>query len=251
MMRTPILAGNWKMHKTSAEVRAFFKEFSQRTQSNWVRADIMFAVPYTLLAVAQEAADGMATIIAQNVHFEASGAYTGEISIDQLRDLGILGSLVGHSERRQYYGETDDTVAKKVTRLTDAGMLALACVGESRAERESNQTEAVVTRQIQSIFNAAKSIDRLVIAYEPVWAIGTGLTATDEQAQAVHKLIRGLAREHFGEGSAAKLRILYGGSAKPDNIAGLMQQPDIDGGLIGGASLKPIDFAAMIDNVTQ
>lgn len=249
-MRKQILAGNWKMNKTSDEVQEFFDTFRNRVNQSWNQVEVMFAVPYTLLAYAREAANGYATILAQNVHYEDSGAYTGEVSIAQLKDSGINGAIVGHSERRQYFAETDEAVAKKVAKLLSEKMLAIACVGETQAEREAERTREVITRQVLAIFAAAPAVDHLVIAYEPVWAIGTGLTASLEQAQEVHSHIRGLARQHYGVEAADSLRILYGGSAKASNIGGLVAQQDIDGGLVGGVSLNPNEFADMIDTVT-
>lgn len=249
-MRTSLLAGNWKMNKLNADLEAFFASFAKECgdlASLKDKVDLLFAVPYTLLDRATRlAAPHGIRIAAQNVHFEASGAFTGEVSLAMLKEIGVTATLVGHSERRQYFGETDATVAKKVKAALAQGFLTVACVGETLDERQSEQTDAVVTRQVNAVLAAADAPTNLVIAYEPVWAIGTGLSATSAQAQQVHKLIRTLVGHKFGPDAANGMRILYGGSANPSNIGELMDQADIDGGLVGGASLKPADFAAMV-----
>lgn len=248
-MRTPLLAGNWKMNKLSGELEPFFSAFAKEAGLEGgakAKCDILFAVPFTLLERARKLAEPYGIrIAAQNVHFETNGAFTGEISIQMLKDIGITATLIGHSERRQYDAETDTTVAKKVRAALAHDVLAIACIGETLDERKANDTDRVVTRQVNAILEAADKPSHLVLAYEPVWAIGTGLSATSAQAQAVHKLIRGLIAHRYGDATAGAMRILYGGSANPANIAELMAQADIDGGLVGGASLKPADFAAM------
>lgn len=260
--RKKLLAGNWKMNIRLAEVEPFFTAFSdvlKAGQSDHV--DILFAAPFTQLnaTLAASRARGFA-VGAQNMHFEASGAFTGEVSAAMLTDIGVRTTLVGHSERRQYFAESDEAVAKKtVTALANA-ITPVVCVGETLEERKSGATFQVVSRQLETVFKAVKNhgplanreafypgdlTDSIVIAYEPVWAIGTGLSATLEQAQEVHGFIRKVCGDIFGAEFSSRLRILYGGSANPANIAGLLAQPDIDGGLVGGASLKPADFATM------
>ena len=244
--RRRLLAGNWKMNKTNAELDEFFRTFiGESSFSSSGSVDVLFAVPYTMLAKAQSlVGDKGISIAAQNVHWEAKGAYTGEISTSMLKDVGVSAAVIGHSERRQYFGETDATVKARTVACLDAGILPVVCVGETKDERQANQTEAVVSRQINAIIAEINDPKEMVIAYEPVWAIGTGLTASDEQAQEVHAMIRGLLSKRYGD-TGSKMRILYGGSAKPSNIEGLISQADIDGGLVGGASLVPTDFAAM------
>ena len=253
MTRRRLLAGNWKMNKSIAELPAFFEAFAKEAgllsgNANATRIDLMFAVPYTMLARTAELAKPWGIkIAAQNVHFEASGAFTGEVSISMLKELGVDWTLVGHSERRQYFGETDDSVAKKISACLSGGVTPVACIGETRIERETGVTNQVIARQLDAILSAASAnASRLVIAYEPVWAIGTGLSATSGQAQEVHKFIRARIAEKSGIPAADKIRILYGGSATPANIEELLKQPDIDGGLVGGASLKSADFAKMV-----
>lgn len=249
-MRKTLLAGNWKMHKTRAETRAFLTSFFKEKAPFWPSAkekvDLLLAVPFLSLGDAKELAEAQgARIAAQNVHQEKQGAFTGEISIPMLQEIGINDVLVGHSERRQYFGETNEIAAKKALNALAAGMHPIFCVGETRAEREGNRTEAVLAAQLEPLLKEKADFSDLVIAYEPVWAIGTGLNATKEQAQAAHAFIRGVLRERLGD-QADKIRILYGGSVKPDNFDELIGQPDIDGGLVGGASLKPEDFAALL-----
>ncbi|SME90378.1 triose-phosphate isomerase [Pseudobacteriovorax antillogorgiicola] len=245
MARKPLMAGNWKMNKLPSEAADFFPEFLELSKWQKEQVDVVFAVPAThldrLLDIGEESGISFAP---QNVHWESAGAFTGEISIPMIQDLGLNYALVGHSERRQYFAETDETVANKVGTLLSAKMTPIICVGETQVERESDKTVEVITRQIKSFASKLTGGD-FVVAYEPVWAIGTGLTASQEQAQDVHALIRRLLKEEIGE-QADTVRILYGGSAKPANISGLLAQDDIDGALVGGASLKPADFAAMV-----
>ncbi len=244
-MRKKLLAGNWKMNKLNSELAEFFGDFAKELGPKG-QTDILFAVPYTLLNEAQFHGQKQGIrIAAQNVHFEANGAYTGEISLAMLKELGVTATLIGHSERRQYFAETDQTVTKKTVAALAHGVMPIVCVGETLAEREKNQTEAVVRRQVEAVLEAVPDPKDMVVAYEPVWAIGTGKSATSAQAQEVHQLIRGiLKRRYAAKGDA--IRILYGGSANPANIVELLGQPDIDGGLVGGASLKPADFAKMV-----
>jgi triosephosphate isomerase len=250
-MRKKMMTGNWKMNKTNREVGPFFQSFAAESglakdRSVAEKVDILFAAPTLLLDSSRMAASGMGiAIAAQNVHFEQSGAFTGETSLPMLAEIGIRATLVGHSERRQYFGETNESVAKKAAAAQSAGFLAIVCIGETLAERNSNRTEKVLTEQLEPVFAAIRGLTDIVIAYEPVWAIGTGVSATSEQAQEAHAFIRKLAKARFGA-SADSLRILYGGSASPKNIAELLSKADIDGGLVGGASLKPEDFAQMV-----
>ncbi len=252
-MRKKLLAGNWKMNKTSGELAPFFDAFAKELGAA-PKCDVLFAAPFTLLQKAQELAKPRGYLIAaQNVHAEASGAFTGEVSLAMLQDVGIAASLVGHSERRQYFNETDATVAKKTKAAQAAGVMPIVCIGETLAEREAHRTEAVVGAQLDAVLEGLgnpKDLGNLVIAYEPVWAIGTGRSATSAQAQEVHAFIRKRVVAVCGADAAAKLRILYGGSANPANIVELLGQKDIDGGLVGGASLKPTDFAAMVRAAT-
>lgn len=246
-MRKAVLCGNWKMNKNDQELGAFFSEFLEKTGSWSSRVEVMFAVPYTLLKSAVELTkDRGITILAQNVSQHDAGAYTGEISTAMLQDVGVQASLIGHSERRQYFNETDSSVSEKTQRCLQAGLLPMVCVGETLEQREAKQTATVVASQIAAVIDQVKDPEKTIFAYEPVWAIGTGLTASNEQAQEVHAAIRQQLAKKYGEDVAQKLRILYGGSAKPGNIAGLLEQTDIDGGLVGGASLKAADFAAMV-----
>lgn len=251
MSRVKLLAGNWKMNKSLGELPAFFSDFVKHAEflSDILgKVDLLFAVPFTLLeAVHRFGQMHGFKVAAQNVHWEASGAFTGEVSLAQLADLKVHTVLVGHSERRQFFAETDATVAKKVSACLDRKAMPIACIGESRAEREGNQTEAVVARQMQAIIDAKKGRDgKIVIAYEPVWAIGTGLSATAEQADEVHLFIRNIWKNSFGVGAAEELTILYGGSANGANAATLFAKENIDGALVGGASLKPDEFAQML-----
>lgn len=244
-MARKILAGNWKMHKNREECRAFFKAFKEKvTKPDGL--DIMIAAPYTQLETAKEEADPATWILAQNVHFEDKGAFTGEVSAAMLKELGVSGTLIGHSERRQYFGETDATVAKKTKAALAAGLSAIVCIGETLEQREAGQMEDVLSTQLKQGLDGVSYDPALVIAYEPVWAIGTGKTATPEQAQSAHAFIRGQLAKLFNEGHSRSIPILYGGSMKPGNVSELTSQPDIDGGLVGGASLSADDFADMV-----
>lgn len=236
-----LIAGNWKMNFTQAETRAFFEAIDF---SNWdpERADALLFAPMLSLECALDAskrkfAKGAATIAigAQNAHWEKKGAFTGEVSGPMLEELGIKQVLIGHSERRQHFGETDETVLKRVESLLAQGFRVMACVGETRAEREGGQTFQVLERQIAGLSKIAN--EKLTLAYEPVWAIGTGLTASPEQAQEVHAFLR----KRF-----PKTLLLYGGSVTPENLASLLAQKDINGALVGGASLKPENYAQLL-----
>jgi triosephosphate isomerase len=247
-MRTKLIAANWKMHKTPDETRDFLRDFLPLVADH-SRDQIVVCPPYTSVAPAIEAARGSSVAMGvQNVHWKAEGAYTGEISAAMLLCLGVTHVIVGHSERRQYFGETDDTVNLRLKTALEAGLTPICCVGEVLEEREAGLTDDVLRRQCVRAFHAisAKKAAKLVVAYEPVWAIGTGKNATPELASQAHAVIRQEAVEVFGEEFAAKLRILYGGSVKPENAAVLMAQEEIDGALVGGASLDPKSFAAIV-----
>src|SRR2546430_1583821 len=238
-MRTKVMAANWKMFKTPDQTRDFFRDFLPLV-SGHTRDEIVVCPPYTDVDAAIGAAKGSNVAIGvQSVHWKADGAYTGEISAPMLLCLGVTHVIVGHSERRQYFGETDDTVNLRLKTALEAGLTPICCVGEVLEEREAGLTDDVLRRQGVRAFHAvsAKKAAKLVVAYEPVWAIGTGKTATPEIAAEAHAVIRREATEIFGEGFAGKLRILYGGSVKPENASALMSQEEIDGALVGGASL--------------
>ena len=248
-MRRPVIAGNWKMYKTCPETRAFFEAFLPLVAAA-THCDIVVAPPFTALAAAAESARGSAVgIAAQNLHWEREGAFTGEISARMLVDAGCGGVIIGHSERRQYFGETDEAVHRKTKAALEAGLMPIVCVGESLSEREANLADAVLKRQVKDGLCALTPAEfsRILIAYEPVWAIGTGRTATPEIAADAHRHIRNLIAAEFTPEQASALRILYGGSVKPDNIKGLMAQDGIDGALVGGASLDPKSFAAIVN----
>ncbi|MGA7218745.1 MAG: triose-phosphate isomerase [Candidatus Sulfotelmatobacter sp.] len=247
-MRKKMLAANWKMNKTPDETKSFFHEFLPLVAGH-DRDEIIVCPPYTDVHAALQAARGSSVAIGvQNVHWKADGAYTGEISAPMLLSLGVTHVIVGHSERREYFGETDDTVNMRLKTALESGLTAICCVGEVLEEREAGLCDDVLRRQCVRAFHAisAKKAANLVVAYEPVWAIGTGKTATPEIAAEAHAVIRREAAEVFGEEFAAKLRILYGGSVKPDNAASLMAQEEIDGALVGGASLDAKSFAAIV-----
>ena len=247
-MRTKLIAANWKMYKTPEQTRHFFRDFLPRVAGH-SRDEIVVCPPDVDLAAALEAAEGSNVAIGgQNVHWKTEGAFTGETSAAMLLALGVSHVIIGHSERRQYFNETDDTVNRKLETALENGLTPIVCVGEVLEERDAGLTEDVLRRQCVRAFNgiSAKKAAKLIVAYEPVWAIGTGRTATPELAAEAHAVIRSEATEIFGEEFAGKLRILYGGSVKPDNAAALMSQEEIDGALVGGASLDPKSFAAIV-----
>lgn len=249
MSRRPVIAGNWKMYKTRADTRQFFETFKPLVAASH-HCDIVIAPPFTALSTAVEAAAGTAVAIAaQNAHWEREGAFTGEVSMPMLVETGCRGVIIGHSERRQYFGETDESVNRKLKAALQAGLAPIVCVGELAAERDANMTQAVLKRQFEGGFAALTDVEfsRILLAYEPVWAIGTGRTATPEIAASAHGFLRELARKRFSPESASALRILYGGSVKPDNIKGLMAQEEIDGALVGGASLDAKSFSAIVN----
>lgn len=243
------MAGNWKMYKTAAQTSEFFAQFAPAVAAS-THAEIVICAPFVNLPAAVEAARSTAIGVgAQDVFWLKEGAYTGEVSAPMLAAIGCKWVIIGHSERRQYFGETDETVFKKTAAALEEGLTPIVCVGERLEEREAGSTEAVLAKQFQGGIQGleAQQFARIVIAYEPVWAIGTGKTATPEIAEAAHAFLRSQIEEHFGVGAAAACRVLYGGSVKPDNIKGLMAQPDIDGALVGGASLAPASFAAIVN----
>jgi len=256
MARRTLIAGNWKMNKTASEGVALVKDIkaalpcgaSVPCQGPEV---LVFPAFTALTAVAAEAQGSCVAVGSQNIHWGANGAFTGEVSAEMLRSVPVTHALIGHSERRQYFGETDKTVNQRTHAAVASDLTAVVCVGETLSERESGHTTEVVGRQTRAALNGIgkDNMVKVVLAYEPVWAIGTGRVATDEQAQDVHAFIRSVLRDLFGAEVSDATRILYGGSMKPDNAAGLLAQPDIDGGLIGGASLKAADFVAIVNAV--
>lgn len=243
-----MVAGNWKMHKDRAGALDLIKSFVEAADGLPTDVDMVIAPPYPFLALAVEQVKGTCIMVAaQNCHAATQGAYTGEVSVGMLKSIGVQACIVGHSERRQYFGENDAEVGRKVKALFDAGLLPIYCCGELREEREGGAHFTVVEQQIKEALGGldAAALARIVVAYEPVWAIGTGLTATPEQAQEMHAFIRRTLHGLAGE-SANAIPILYGGSCKPDNAAGLFGQADINGGLIGGAALEAGSFLELV-----
>lgn len=251
--RKTIIAGNWKMNKTPSEAKALIEEMKPLlSKTKW--CEMVLCVPFTDIQAAVKAAKGSKIAIgAENMHFEKSGAFTGEISADMLKELGVKYVIVGHSERRQYFNETDETCNKKVKAAIENGLRPILCVGESLAEREQDVTMEVIRKQVKIALQgvAAEDIKKVVIAYEPIWAIGTGKTATSEQAGEVCAKIRDCLRELYGARAARAITIQYGGSMNAKNAAELLAQPDVDGGLIGGASLKADQFSVIVDAATK
>jgi triosephosphate isomerase len=246
-MRRKLIAGNWKMYKTTAEAVALVEEIKKGLAG--APGDTLVAPPFTSLVAVVAAAKGSpVAVAAQNMHFEKEGAFTGEVSPAMLKDVGTTHVVLGHSERRQHFAETDEGVARKTKAALDAGLVPISCVGETLSEREAGKTMDVVKRQVDAILNALtpEEAARIVIAYEPVWAIGTGKVATPEQAQEVHAFVRLRIGAVHGRPVGEALRILYGGSVKPDNVKGLMALPDVDGALVGGASLKADSFLKLV-----
>jgi len=250
-MRKPFVAGNWKMNTDSHSSMGLAKGIADGCIELAGRdVDVAVCPPYVYLqAVARAVSSSSVAVGAQDVYYQAKGAFTGEISASMLKDIGCAYALCGHSERRHVIGETDEVINRKVTAAIVGGLLPILCVGELQSEREAGQTEEVVTRHIKKGLAglSAEKVSAVTVAYEPVWAIGTGLTATPEQAQEVHEFIRGLLGDIYGGQLAEEIRILYGGSVKADNAADLMGRADIDGVLVGGASLKVDDFVAIIE----
>ena len=248
-MRTPIIAGNWKMNNTIAATKALVTELIPLVKD--AKAEVVICTPYTDLATAVELTKGTNIKVgAENVHWAEKGAFTGEISADMLLELGVTYVIIGHSERRQYFGETDQTVNARVKAALAKGLKPIICVGETLEEREGGKVEEVLVRQTTEAFKdvAKEDLANVVVAYEPVWAIGTGKTATPEMAEETHKFIRKVCAELYGEALAEEAVIQYGGSMKPENSQQLVAQKDIDGGLIGGAALKADSFHDLVKN---
>ena len=248
-MRKPVMAGNWKMYKLPAETTSFFEKFRPLVE-NSAHCEIVICPPFLDLAAAVEAAKGSRISVgAQNIAWAKEGAFTGETSGAMIRAAGATHTIVGHSERRQYFGETDETVLKRTQAALEFGLTPIVCVGERLEQREAGKTEAVLAAQFQNgvVGLSPQQFAKIVIAYEPVWAIGTGKTATPDIAADAHRVIRGEVRAKFGKEAGDAVRILYGGSVKPDNTKSLMAQPEIDGVLVGGASLDPVSFSSIVN----
>ncbi len=248
MSRKALIAANWKMYKTPAEAKAFVDAFLPMVAGHTRDEIALFPSPVLLPTTIPACKGSNVAVGAQNIHFAEEGAYTGETSIGQLMAVGGTHTLIGHSERRQYFAETDEIVNKKLHTALKHGIVPIVCIGEVLEEREAGKTASVLTRQVVGAFAGvtAEAARPIVIAYEPVWAIGTGRTATPEIAQETHQIIRAEVARLLGANLAASVRILYGGSVKPDNVTALMAQADIDGALVGGASLKPDSFTAIV-----
>ncbi|MGI6695592.1 MAG: triose-phosphate isomerase [Christensenellales bacterium] len=247
-MRKPIIAGNWKMNKTPREAAELIQALKPLVKD--AQPTVVVCVPAVDITEAKKALRGSKIKLgAQNVHYEAAGAYTGELSVAMLKEAGVEYVIVGHSERRTYFGETDETVNRRATAAIRGGLIPIICVGETRAQREAGYTNALVSYQTLIALTGleADEVKKVVIAYEPVWAIGTGLTASDEEANATIGVIRQAIAGVYGKRVANQVRIQYGGSMNPKNVKGLMAQPEIDGGLIGGAALKAEDFAQVVN----
>jgi triosephosphate isomerase len=247
-MRVPVIAGNWKMHKTLTEARELSRAVREGAATA-AHCQIVLAPPATALAAVAEVIRGTPLILAaQNVFWEPAGAFTGEISIPMLEDLGCGMVIVGHSERRQIFGETDQTVNRRLRAIMKSSLDPIVCIGETLAQRETGTYHEVICQQLAGGLDSLthQELLRIILAYEPVWAIGTGRTASPEMAQEVHRSIRGWISKSFGDETARQVRILYGGSIKPENITDLMRQPDIDGGLVGGACLDAKSFLRII-----
>lgn len=246
-MRTPFIAGNWKMFKTTKEAKKFADEFKKIYKASDVRVAI--AAPYTQLETLVKAFKGTGIGVgAQNMHWEDEGAFTGEISAPMLKEIGVNYCVIGHSERRQYFKETDATVNKKLKKALSVDILPILCVGESLKTREAKEQNAFVEKQIVADFKgiSAEDAKKITVAYEPIWAIGTGKTATPKEAQQMCAHIRKVLKKLYGEAVSEEITIQYGGSVKPANASELMNQEDIDGALVGGASLKPADFLEIV-----
>ncbi|MEZ4357545.1 MAG: triose-phosphate isomerase [Eubacteriales bacterium] len=246
-MRRPIIAANWKMHKTIGEAVALTEELVSLIAD--AEVDVVICTPFICLSAVKDAIAGTKIHLgAQNLHFKENGAYTGEISSIMLKELGVEYVIIGHSERRQYFAETDETVNLKVKAAIGHGLIPIICVGENLLQREQGITDELVSMQTKLALCgvSSKETEKLVLAYEPIWAIGTGMTATKEQANDTISKIRKAVAELHGDNTASKVRILYGGSINRNNISGLMREPEIDGGLIGGASLNAEEFAKIV-----
>lgn len=249
-MRKTVIAGNWKMHKNWDEAMKFAVELRQQLNNKDQAVEVVICPPFTYIEpLANTFAKTDIQVGAQNVYWEEKGAFTGEISPAMLKDVGCQYVIIGHSERRQYFGETDDTVNLKVKASLNAGLTPIVCVGESLAQREQGEMENLISQQLKLGLAglAEEQVSKIVVAYEPIWAIGTGKTATAEQAEEVCAFIRQQLGQLFSENAANQVVIQYGGSVKPENIAELMSQPNIDGALVGGASLEPSSFTAIVN----
>jgi triosephosphate isomerase len=248
-MRSYIIAGNWKMNKTVTESVALAKEIVEKSKGI-SKTEVVIAPTYLAAAKVADVIKGSNVKLAvQDIHWENQGAYTGKVSVDMVKEIGAEYVIIGHSEQRQYFHETDETVNKKAKKILSAGLKPIICIGETLDERNGGKLESVLTAQVKGAYKDISKEDALktVIAYEPVWAIGTGVVATDEQAQEAQKYVRSLVTKLYGESVAEAISIQYGGSMKPDNADGLLSQKDIDGGLIGGASLKADSFFSIIE----
>ena len=254
-MRTPLIAGNFKMFKTVAETVSYVNDLRTLiTGARLVGVDVVIAPPFTSLAAAVDAARGSSVgVAAQNLHWEREGAFTGEISASMIHGTGARLAIIGHSERRTLFGETNETVNKKTHAAINGGLVPIVCIGETLDQRDRNETMAVLDRQIKEGLDriTGEQLSRMVLAYEPVWAIGTGRNATPAQAGEAHLHIRQRLKQWFGLDASERCRVLYGGSVKPDNIAKLIAEPDVDGALIGGASLDPKSFFAIIGGASK
>ena len=251
-MRTPVIAGNWKMNKGPKEAAELINELKPLVKE--ARATVVVCVPAVSFAAAKTALRGSKIKLgAQNVHFKESGAFTGELSVAMLKEAGVEYVIIGHSERRQYFGETDETVNLRVRAAVAGGLTPIICVGEKKEQREAGYTDALVTYQTMIALSglSADQIKKVIIAYEPVWAIGTGKVASPTQAEEVHLALRNLLQERYNKGVAEAVRIQYGGSVKPDNATVLLAQPNIDGALVGGASLKVDQFMGIVAGLTK
>ena len=254
-MRKLLIAGNWKMNFSPRQTRSFFTDLSAITSTVGTQHDVLVCVPFISIESAMDGSRKVQGVHvgAQNLHFENDGAYTGEISATMLKEIGCRFVILGHSERREYFGETDAIVNKKIKKSLETDLIPILCVGEVLTERKSNRQNEVVSTQLKGALDGVSEVAlaNLVIAYEPVWAIGTGETATPEQAQEMHAFIRSVLSGLYSDEAANSVRILYGGSMKPDNAGELLSQPDVDGGLIGGASLKADSFNAIIETANE
>lgn len=251
-MREKYIIGNWKMNKTASEGASLVNSLAVRLTGE-EKTKVVVCPPFTALSAVKEKLEGVTIELgAQNVHYMPSGAYTGEISVDMLKDLGVTHCIVGHSERREYFGETDETVHKKLEVLLDKNITPVLCVGESLAQRQNGEYKEFVEMQIRHALDNldTRKIEKCVIAYEPIWAIGTGVTATSAEAQDMCEFIRYVVKKMFGEDTASNISILYGGSVNLGNVKEIMSEEDIDGVLVGGASLKP-EFADMVLSVEK
>jgi len=244
--RKPVIAGNWKMYKTGSEAKSFITELQGKI-AGVLGVEVVVAPPFTALSQAAEAIKGSAIgLSAQNLHWEDQGAFTGEIAPTMLKEIGCGYVIIGHSERRQFFGESDESVNRKVKAALKHGLVPIMCVGETLAEREGGKIQEVIERQVRKGLDGLGADANLILAYEPVWAIGTGKTASPEQAEEVHLMIRELLKQILGPDFSSQTRILYGGSVKADNIKSLMAKPNIDGALVGGAALKADSFSGII-----